>query len=144
MDVTPYLTFPGTCEQACEFYAEVFGGDITFMQRVANSPAADQLPPEVQDQVLHASLTIAGRTIHASDATMTPYEPPRGIYVQVKLEDRDRASRVFSRLIKNGEVIMAFERTFWASGFGICRDRFATPWVINCPLSDTASGAEGH
>ncbi|NKB27033.1 MAG: VOC family protein [Rhodobacteraceae bacterium] len=134
MDLTPYLTFPGTCLEACEFYAEVFGGDITFMQRVANSPAADQLPAEVQDQVLHAALNIAGRTIYASDATMTPYEPVRGIYVQVTLDDRDRASRIFSRLKKDGEVIMPFERSFWASGFGICRDRFGTPWIINCPL----------
>ena len=136
MDVTPYLTFDGNCEAACEFYAEVFGGDITALQRVRNSPVADQLPPEVQDKVLHASVGIGPRDIYASDALMGPYEPPRGIRISVSFPDRDRAIRIFKRLAKDGTTVMPFERTFWAEGFGMCTDRFGTPWMISCDVAD--------
>ena len=27
---------------------------------------------------------------------------------------------------------MPFEKTFWAERFGMCIDRFGTPWMVNC------------
>ncbi|MCM2336658.1 MAG: VOC family protein, partial [Pseudomonas sp.] len=30
-----------------------------------------------------------------------------------------------------GTVRMPFEETFWAQGFGMCVDRFGTPWMVN-------------
>ena len=52
------------------------------------------------------------------------------------------AERIFRALAENGTVTMPFQETFWAHGFGMCTDRFGTPWMINCekPL-DTVAGA---
>ena len=27
---------------------------------------------------------------------------------------------------------MAFDKTFWAEGFGMLVDRFGTSWMVNC------------
>ena len=33
MQIEPYITFNGNCEQALEFYAQSLGGKVKFMQR---------------------------------------------------------------------------------------------------------------
>lgn len=132
MDLNPYLTFPGNCAEAMEFYAEVFGGSIEAMMRVADSPMAAEMPAEAQDKVMHARLRVGARAIMASDALTGEAEAPRGFSVQVGFDDPDKAARVFARLAKGGEATMPFAPTFWAAGFGMCRDRFGIPWMVNC------------
>ncbi len=132
MDLNPYLTFPGTCAEALEFYAEVFGGQVEAVQTVADSPMAGDMPPEAQSQVMHGRVRIGERLIMASDDLQGTYEAPRGLYIQTAFDDVEKASRVFSRLAKNGQVVMPFGPTFWAAGFGMCRDRYGVPWMVNC------------
>ena len=132
MNMSPYLTFPGNCEEAMDFYAEVFGGNIKSIQRTKDSPMAGKMGEENEDKVLHAQLRINDSILMASDAIGMPYESPRGIMVQTAFDDLERARRVFQRLAKNGETIMKFKPTFWSIGFGMCRDRFGVPWIVNC------------
>ncbi|WP_206528073.1 hypothetical protein [Marinitoga sp. 38H-ov] len=33
MIIIPYLNFKGNCEEAMNFYAKVFGGEITYLMR---------------------------------------------------------------------------------------------------------------
>lgn len=132
MTINPYLTFPDTTDEALTFYAEVFGGSIEAMQRVKDSPLAGDMPPEAQNKVLHARLRIGDGYLMASDALQGNYSRPEGVSLQHTFDDLDRAKRVFLRLAKNGEVVMPFEPTFWAAGFGLCRDRYGVSWMINC------------
>jgi len=132
MDITPHLTFPGNCEEAMAFYAEVFGGHVEFIQKTKDSPMAGKMGEGNEEKVLHARLRLGERTLMASDAMGLPYEPPRGIMVQTSFEDPEKARRVFHRLAKHGETVMEFAPTFWSAGFGMCRDRFGIPWMVNC------------
>ena len=139
MDINPYLTFDGTCAEALDFYAEVFGGQVEVIQRVKESPMATEMPAGAQDAVLHGRVRIGDRLIMASDDLQGRYEAPRGIYIQTAFDDLDKAKRVFSRLAKNGETVMDFAPTFWAHGFGMCRDRYGVPWMINCDVDAGAA-----
>ncbi len=132
MDMNPYLTFPGNCAEAMNFYAEVFGGHIEFIQKAGDSPMAGKTGPESDEKILHARLRIGERTLMASDAIGTPYELPRGITVQISFDDMEKARRVFRRLAKRGETVMEFAPTFWSAGFGMCRDRYGIPWMVGC------------
>ena len=51
--------------------------------------------------------------------------------VALGLDATDRAERVFTALADGGTIQMPFQPTFWAEKFGMCTDRFGTPWVIN-------------
>jgi len=42
------------------------------------------------------------------------------------------AERVFKVLAENGSVEMPIQQTFFAAHFGMLRDRFGVPWMINC------------
>ena len=132
MIVTPYLTFPGTTHEAFSFYAELFGGQIEVAETVRNSAVAGEMPEKVQDLILHARVRIGDGHLMASDDLSGTYQKPEGVTLQTSFNDVEKAKRIFSRLSKNGEIVMPFERTFWSAGFGICRDRFDVLWMVNC------------
>src|SRR5204862_506156 len=48
------------------------------------------------------------------------------------------AERIFKALAESGTISMPFQETFWAHGFGMCTDRFGTPWMVNCAKSPEA------
>ena len=145
MEMNPYLTFPGTCLEAFEFYAEVFGGGVSNVQRVAESPMAADFPPEAQGKVMHARVSIGNGLLMGSDNIMGGEAEAKGFHIQAGFDDPQKAARVFARLAKNGEIEMAFAPTFFATGFGMCRDRYGIPWMINCDTpADDAPAHESH
>ena len=132
MQFSPYLIFNGDCEEAFKFYEQTLGGKINALNKFAGSPAAEHVPPEWGDKVLHAYMTIDDQVIMASDAPPGQYAKPQGISVAIALKDRDKGEQIFNTLAEGGTVQMPFQQTFWASGFGMCVDRFGIPWMINC------------
>ncbi|MCU0910088.1 MAG: VOC family protein [Rhodobacteraceae bacterium] len=131
MALIPYLFFDGTCEAALEFYAEVFGGTVEEVMRYGDLPPGEGEVPEGRGNlVMNATFRAGEAVLMASDA-MEPGAPERqGVSLYMGFDDIDRARRVFLRLSKGGTVLMPFAPTFWAAGFGRCRDRFGTDWMI--------------
>ena len=132
MELSPYLMFNGDCAEAFKFYEQLLGGKIEMSMPFAESPSAEPVPPEWGDKVLHATMTIDGQRLMASDAPPGHYAKPQGVSVSIALKDRDRGERIFNALAQGGTVQMPFQKTFWASGFGMCVDRFGIPWMVNC------------
>lgn len=132
MQLNPYLIFNGDCAEAFKFYERALGGKIEALMTFAGTPASEHVPPDWSDKVLHATLKIGDQLLMASDAPPGQYQKPQGLSVSLSLNDRDKGERVFNALAENGTVQMPFEKTFWASGFGMCVDRFGIPWMVNC------------
>lgn len=132
--VDVYLAFPGNCREAMRFYAEVFGGQLEAMLTFGETPTAAEMPPEMQDQIAHASLNLRGRRLMASDAPGDQYQPPQGAHIHLQYDDVTEAERVFKRLSEGGSVTMPFEQTFWAYRFGMPTDRFGVHWMVSCDL----------
>ncbi|HEU4829330.1 MAG TPA: VOC family protein [Gemmatimonadales bacterium] len=132
MHFIPYLTFDGNCREAMEFYARTLRADIESMFTFAGTPAEEYVKPEARGQLMHSSLALKGQTIlMASDAGGMPYEKPRGMSVSIVMDDTSEAERIFAALSGGGSVTMPLEKTFWAERFGMCVDRYGTPWMIN-------------
>jgi PhnB protein len=127
----PYLNFNGDCKTAMEFYAGVFGGKLS-VQTFGESPMADQSGPEMKDRVIHARLMIGDAVLMASDAMVDKYEQPHGFAVSINVDAAADADRIFNSLADGGTVSMPIQETFWAERFGMCIDRFGTPWMVNC------------
>lgn len=132
MQLSPYLSFNGNCEEAFKLYERVLGGKIVFMWPYEGSPAASQAPPEWQDKIMHATLQLEGQSIMAFDATPGHFKPAAGIVLSIGLSDPKEAERIFNALAEGGKVSMPLEKTFWAERFGVLTDRFGIPWMINC------------
>lgn len=131
MDVAPYLSFDGTCAQAFDFYAEVLGGTVEFCMTYGESPMAEHTPESHRDRVMHVSLAVGGRRIMGADAPPEFFSRPQGFSVAIADSDTARMAAVFARLAEGGTTMMEFAPTFWAEGFGMCVDRYGTPWIVN-------------
>ncbi len=131
MQITPYLNFDGQCAEAFRFYEQVLGGKIEYMMTMGESPMAGEVPPETHDRIMHASLRIGDQRLMASDSPPDQYQKPQGLFVSLHYDTPEEGARIFNALAENGTVIMPFEKTFWAEGFGMLVDRFGTPWMVN-------------
>jgi PhnB protein len=132
MQMNPYLTFNGKCEEAFKFYAQCLGGKIEAMLTHSGTPAEAHVPAEWRSKILHARLNIGGAILMGSDAPPGRYEAPQGFSVSLQIKDLAEAEKIFQALAEEGKVQMPFQQTFWAARFGMAVDRFGIPWMINC------------
>ena len=132
MQLNTMLTFNGQCRTAFKFYEQCLGGKIQTMMTWGESPMADQVPSELSDRIIHATLIVGQSVLMGGDAPPESYEAPRGISVTINLADPAEAERIFRSLSENGTVRMPLQETFWAARFGMLADRFGIPWMINC------------
>src|ERR1700704_3573557 len=132
MQLNPYLLFNGQCEAAFKFYEKCLGGKIEVMLTHAGTPAEEHVPAEWRDKILHARLVVEDSVLMASDAPPGHYQQPQGFSVSLQLKDPDKAGRIFDALADGGTVKMPFAETFWAARFGMLKDQFGIPWMINC------------
>src|ERR1700709_2967478 len=62
-------------------------------------------------------------------------EPCSPGFLGLQYLDRRRRRRfgpkMFDALSVGGDVRMAWQPTFWSSGFGMVCDRFGMPWMVN-------------
>jgi len=127
-----YLNFDGRCEEAFNFYQRVLGGKIEAMVNHEGTPAAQHVPPEWRKKIMHARLNVDGQVLMGADGPPNVYSIPKGFAVSVQAKDAGEAERLFSGLAEHGKVEMPLQQTFWAKRFGMLRDRYGIPWMVNC------------
>ncbi|MGH7541606.1 MAG: VOC family protein [Gemmatimonadota bacterium] len=136
MQITPYLNFAGQCREAFEFYRDVLGGTITGILTYGESPVADEIPPESHDGVMHAQLIAGDAVLMGADGPPAGDGPMRNMSVALIVDEAAEAERIFAALAEGGQTTMPMEQTFWAERFGMCIDRFGTPWIVNGHMTD--------
>jgi PhnB protein len=133
MAYRPYLFFGGNCRQAFTRYQEVFGGELTLLT-MKDAPGQEEAPPDVADMIIHAALMIDGDVLMGSDdPTTDSFGPVQGMMVSYDAAGVNDANRVFEALADGGTVTQALEPTFFSNAFGMCVDRFGTPWMVVGP-----------
>jgi len=132
MQLNAYLSFNGNCEEAFQFYAQCFGAKIEAMFPHEGTPAAEHVPPEWRSKIMHARLSIGSTVLMGSDVPPQHFKQPSGFSVNIAVNDVAEAERIFQALAENGTVHQPLQQTFWAARFGMLRDRFGIPWMINC------------
>src|SRR5258708_21246199 len=124
MQLNPYLTFNGNCEQAFKFYAEVLGGKIEMMRDHADTPMADQVPPEWRKKIVHARMLIGDKMLMGSDAPPDRYEKAQGFSVSLMADKPADAERMFKALCSGGPVQFPIQKTFCPQAFAPLTHRF--------------------
>lgn len=137
----PHLNFKGNCLEAFKFYADTLGGRIVFSMTFAEAPGAERVPPEARDKIIHARVDLGSQFLLGCDAFGEHYQKPQGFSLMAEVDKPAEAEEVFRKLAAGGTVTMPFGETFWAHGFGMCTDRFGTPWMVNCAKPPQATAA---
>ncbi len=140
MQVQPYLFFGGRCEEALVFYCNALGvqQSFVFAMRYKDAPpdahaGGQPLPPEWEDKIMHANLTLGGMQFMVSDGMPGDVNQQyAGFSLSVSASSVEEGQRVFDALATEGSITMPYQKTFWAEGFGMLVDRFGVPWMVNC------------
>jgi PhnB protein len=132
MQLNTYLVFNGQCEEAFKFYEQCLGGKIAAMFTHAGTPAAEHVPPEWLNKIMHVRLEVGDSILMGSDSPPDRYKSPKGFSVNIAVEKPEEAERIFHALEEGGTVGMPLKQTFWAARFGMLVDRFGIPWMVNC------------
>src|SRR5258706_9845808 len=108
MQLVPYLSFNGQCEEAFRFYEACFGGKIAFMMNYGDSPMAAEAPAEWSKKIMHVTLVIGGQLLQGTDMPPGQYHKPQGISVALNMKAAEAvdSERIFNALAENGEVHM--------------------------------------
>lgn len=134
MKFTPYLSFQGQCAQAMAHYAEIFGATPQLLRfsSMAGQPGMPELPPELQDWVMHGEITLPDGNMLMGADMPAQYggEAQAGVSVALSFDEIAQARDIFERLAKDGTVTMPFGETFFSAGFGMAKDRFGTSWMV--------------
>jgi PhnB protein len=126
----PYLFFGGNCREAFTRYQEIFGGELVLLT-LKDVPSEEPVPADKADYVMHAALTYDGNLLMASDdPTTDSFGPVQGMMVSYSVADPGEAKRVFEALAEGGTVTAPIGETFFSPMWGMCTDRFGTPWMI--------------
>ncbi|HET6839973.1 MAG TPA: VOC family protein [Bradyrhizobium sp.] len=136
MQINPYLSYNGNCEDALKFYEKALGARIEMMMTYESAPESMPAPPEWKSKIMHASLSIDGKVIMGADAPPGRFHQPQGFSISLQEEELAAAERKFKALSEGGTVNMPFQSTFFAKGFGMCVDQFGIPWMVMCPMEN--------
>lgn len=137
MQVQPYLFFDGRCEEALAFYGKAVGGQVQNLIRFKESPQpAEGCGPDEPngEKIMHASMKIGDSLVNLSDGECRGQPDFRGFSLVLNVKDSDEATRSFDALLEGGgETNMPLSETFFASSFGMLRDRFGVNWMVMSP-----------
>jgi PhnB protein len=132
--LTPYVFFDGSCREAMEFYKECLGAELT-MQAVGDTPAAEHMPPEARQKIMHAALT---RGEHKETVLMASDWMGQGKFVNgnsislsIHCTSDAEIKALFAGLSAGGKVTMPLADQFWGATFGTLVDKFGIAWMLN-------------
>jgi PhnB protein len=133
MQVQPYLSFDGRCEEALEFYRGAIGAEVTGIMRFKEMPDAPpgMVTPANENKVMHSAFRVGKTIVMASDGNCLGRPAFQGITLALQVADLAEAERLFESLARGGKVEMPITKTFFSEGFGTLTDRFGVGWMVN-------------
>jgi PhnB protein len=131
----PYLNFYGRCTEAMNLYKEIFGGELS-LQLAGDSPAKDQMPEQLHNQVMHSHLKSDTIEIMASDMAQVhgyhdPTQPSEGntVYLALICTGEEEVRNFFDKLAEGGKVEQPLTKAFFG-WFGSLEDKFGKHWMF--------------
>ncbi|WP_375433889.1 VOC family protein [uncultured Hymenobacter sp.] len=128
--LNPYLAFKGNCREAMQFYQQCLGGQLD-IQPFAGTPAAEHVPADAQDEILHAQLLNENIVLFASDAGSQPITEGNNVALSLNCGSDEEIESYYAKLTEGGTVTMPLADTFWSAKFAMFTDRFGINWMLN-------------
>ena len=129
--INTYLTFNGNCREAMTFYQECLGGEL-FLQTIGESPMANQMPPQMKESILHATLTKGALIIMASDMVSEQgLTKGNNVSLMLNCSSEEEIRTFYQNLSDGGDARHPLENTFWGALFGGFTDKFGVLWLLN-------------
>ncbi len=134
MQIRPYLTFKGECQEAIELYKRAFKTEVSEIMRYSDMPQSPDNPMQIPDNqknwILQATIPFGDNFMRLSDTVkeLNDVSTDRiGIVVESNM---DIIKHAFEVLAEEGNVDMPLQETFFSSAYGIVYDKFDVMWNL--------------
>jgi len=135
--VSTYLNFPGTSEEAFTFYAQVFGTQVSMLQRFSDMaiPGGPPLSEEEQSLILHVEVeTLGGHLLMATDLLPSmgqEFRVGNNVTLNLEPDTTNDADRLYAALSQGGSDSTGMSQMPWGAYWGCRLDRFGVRWMLN-------------
>ncbi len=130
--IIPYILFHGECREALDFYQEVFGCSLKMAQPYGDyvPEGLTDLPPDLDQWILHAELEICENTVWFADEAAAPAVRGDNIRLTVTVPDQKEAQELFDRFGEDKRIVLPPTKTFYSTFHAEIFDRFKIGWNI--------------
>ena len=110
------------------FYKDIFGGELSVLW-AGDSPAKDQMPQHLHNQVMHSHLKSNAIEIMGTD--MAPTQPVEGntVYLALICSGEEEVRGFFDKLSAGGKIEQPLTKAFFG-WFGSLEDKFGKHWMF--------------
>lgn len=129
MQLSNYLFFTTTCEQALAFYTACGLGQMSEVLRFGDT-GMPLHNAAMRGKIMHSKFEGPGVRFYASDNDDA--EPMRGSAHIIMLDDRSRTTELFERLAVGGTITTPLGVQPWGDYYGKLTDKFGVQWMLNC------------
>ena len=137
--VNTYLNFPATTEEAFNFYAKVFGTEISSLTRMKDMPrppGAPQLSDSEAELIMNVQLPITnGHVLMATDMIESmghKLQVGNNVTISLDLDSLAEAEQIYNQLLENSpENSGPLAPMPWGAMWGSCQDQFGIRWMIS-------------
>lgn len=134
MQIRPYLTFKGNCQEAIELYTRAFNKEITDISRASDLPQSPDNPMPMSDSrknyIIQATLQLGDNFIRLSDCFGELNDPPSERVSIIVECSQDEVKHGFSILSEEGRVGSPLQATFYSPCTGVVHDKFGVMWIF--------------
>ncbi len=126
--ITTFLTFQNNdAEQAMNFYVDIFeNSKITEVKRYEKGG------PAPEGSILMARFELNGSPYACSDSYIKhEWDFTPGVSNFVDCKSNEELENLFSKLSKNGKVLMPLANYGFSEKFGFVEDQFGVSWQLN-------------
>lgn len=131
--IIPFINFGGQAGEAIAFYETVFdvqNKNIAYYRDMPENMKS-HFPPETENYVMHAEMTIQGTQVWVGDS-MEGTTPGDRLTLSVPFSTKEEVQTAFDKLKAGGKVFMELEATFYSPLFGTVEDKFGIIWHLIC------------
>lgn len=130
MEIRPYLTFKGECQEAIELYQKAFDIEAPEIMRFGDMPPNPEMEfaESMNNWVLQATLPFGDNFIRLSD-TFGEFNGAASERISIVVEgNQQMVEKAFQVLKEEGKVKMPLESTFFSPAYGTLFDKFGVMW----------------
>ena len=129
MKLEPYIFFKGDCQEAMNFYKNIFGGEL---EVVSYDTMPDDMPgkAEMAGKLMNAVLSGGDVVIRGSDTQQASPETKK-VELCLTSDDEEKMRKVYDQLAEGGNAKYPLKKEFWGDIFGTLTDKFGVDWMID-------------
>lgn len=127
--VTPYIVFEKQCEEAMQYYEQIFSGQEKKILRY-NEYIPAGVEEDVSNYVLHGEMELFGTPFTFADEVSRPVVIGDNICLTINPSDVKTARKMFDSLKEDGEIFLPPTETFYSPLHATVKDRYGIVWNI--------------